>query len=324
MTTIPHTDPASVLCDLAPAAEDIRDAVLRGLSASPRSLPSRLFYDAAGSDLFEQICDLPSYYLTRTELGILDTHLPAMARRIGPEAIIIELGSGAGIKTRRLLDALDHPAGYVPIEISREALLASARELGRSFPDLPIRPICADYNAHFTLPRLDAQPARRVVYFPGSTLGNLDEPAARALFRRMRELAGEDGGLLLGVDRVKSSDVLIPAYDDPEGVTAAFNMNLLSRINREAGADFDLSRWRHEARWNAGLSRMESHLVSLADQSVHVGGRRFLFRDGESIWTESSHKYTRASIAGLAEGFTPVEHWTDARGWFDVIYFEAT
>ncbi len=336
MTTLHRLDPAAALRDFAPAAEDVREAVLAGLSASPRTLPSRLFYDQAGSALFEQICDLPSYYLTRTELAILKAHLPAMADRIGPDALIIELGSGAGTKTRLLLDALDAPAGYVPIEISREALLASARGLCRSFPDLPILPVCADYGQSFTLPTPAAAPgspgspgspgqgpARRVVYFPGSTIGNLDAPAARALFRRMRELAADGGGLLLGVDLVKSPDVLIPAYDDPEGVTAAFNLNLLRRINREAGADFDLSRWRHEARWNAAESRMESHLVSTGDQTVHVGGRRFAFAPGEGIWTESSYKYTRESIAALAEGFEPVESWTDPRGWFDVTYFRA-
>ena len=325
MTTF--TDPAATLRDFAPAAVDVRDAVIRGLSESPRTLPSRLFYDQRGSELFEQICDLPSYYLTRTELRILRDHLPEMADLIGPNALIIELGSGAGVKTRLLLDALETPAGYVPIEISREALLASARTLGEAFPGLPILPVCANYRQAFPLPQPEvlngAEPARRVVYFPGSTIGNLDEPAARALFRRMRELAGDDGGLLLGVDLVKSPDVLVPAYDDPEGVTAAFNFNLLSRINREAGADFDLSRWRHEARWNAGDARMESYLVSSADQTVHVGGRRFAFAAGDTIWTESSHKYTRATIAALAEGFTPVQHWTDARGWFDVIHFEA-
>ena len=326
MTTLPRTDPAAALCDFAPAAEDVREAVIAGLSASPRTLPSRLFYDQTGSTLFEQICDLPSYYLTRTELAILKANLPAMADRIGPDALIIELGSGAGTKTRLLLDALDTPAGYVPIEISREALLASARGLCRSFPDLPILPVCADYGQSFTLPTPGSpgdRPARRVVYFPGSTIGNLDAPAARALFRRMRELAADGGGLLLGVDLVKSPDVLIPAYDDPEGVTAAFNLNLLRRINREAGADFDPTRWRHEARWNAGESRMESHLVSTGEQTVHVGGRRFAFAPGEGIWTESSYKYTRESIADLAEGFEPVESWTDPRGWFDVTYFKA-
>ncbi len=314
----PHTDAG--LHDLEPAAEDLRDAVLAGLSATPRTLPSQFFYDAAGSALFERICALPSYYLTRTELQIMRQHAAAMARHLGRDAVVIELGSGAGIKTRQLLAALDEPAAYLPIDISREALLRSVAMLRQRFAGLTIRPVCADYSQPFDLPDI-ADAGRRTVYFPGSTLGNLHAPQARGLFRRVRELAGDGGGLLLGIDRVKSPSIMIPAYDDPEGVTGAFNLNLLRRINDEAGADFDLSRWRHEARWNAEASRMESHLVSRGDQEVHLGSAVFGFRGGESIWTESSYKYDLPMVRDLAEGhFELVEEWSDARGWFSVMY----
>jgi dimethylhistidine N-methyltransferase len=311
------------LHDLEPAAEDLQAAVYAGLSGRPRTLPAKFFYDAKGSALFEQICELPEYYLTRTELAIMDRDLPAMADRIGPEALLIELGSGAGTKTRRLLEALDRPAGYMPIDISRSALLDSADRLNRRFEDLPIHAVCADYVAGFDLPDLDVDPAKRVVYFPGSTLGNLHPAQARQLFRTMRDLAGDDGGLLLGVDMVKSPDVLVPAYDDAKGVTSAFNLNLLTRINREVGGDFDLGHWSHRAQWNPEASRMESYLVSDRPQDVRIGSKRFAFAKGESIWTESSYKYTLETVQQLASGFELVEQWQDEQGWFSVMYLRA-
>ena len=311
-----------MLHDCEPAADDFRAAVLAGLSASPRTLPSRFFYDAAGSALFERICEQPEYYLTRTELQILDDHLPDIADRLGPDVLLIELGSGAGVKTRRLLDAMHDPAGYVPIDISRNALRQSVQQLQQDFPGLEVLPVCADYSQRFDVPETSRNPRRRVVYFPGSTIGNLDAPAARRLFATMRRLTGDrsdsgsaldsgggsgsgGGGLLLGVDRVKPADVLVPAYDDAAGVTAAFNLNLLHRINAELDGDFDPDAWSHVATWNPEASRMESHLRSDRDQAVHIADRKFHFRGGETIWTESSYKYTRPMIHGLAEGFTP-------------------
>jgi dimethylhistidine N-methyltransferase len=313
------------LCDLHPPVDDIRADVIAGLSAEPRTLPPRLFYDAAGSALFEKICELPEYYLTRTELAILRRHLPEMAAAIGPDALVIELGSGAGVKTRRLLTALRRPAGYVPIEISRAALGDAVAGLGRDFPTLPIHPVCANYHQHLRLPAAAADAAgRRVVFFPGSTLGNLDPAECRRLFARLRELVGPGGAMLLGVDLVKPADLLVPAYADARGVTAAFNFNLLRRLNRELGADFDLPSWRHEARWNAPASRMESHLVSTRPQAVHVGGRRFGFTADQSIWTESSYKFTPQRVAELAGGaFNVRQQWTDDRGWFAVLWLEA-
>jgi dimethylhistidine N-methyltransferase len=312
------------LLDLAPAEEDIRTVVMDGLSASPRTLPPRLFYDHAGSELFERICDLPTYYLTRTELAILDRDLPEMAQGVGPDTLIFEYGSGAGVKTRKLLHALPRPAGYVPIEISRQALLDSVDRLAEAFPDLPIQPVCADYNQPVDRPAALTDAARRsVLFFPGSTLGNLHPEDARGLFRRTRDLVGPGGGMLLGVDLIKSPDLLIPAYADPQGVTAAFNLNLLRRLNREVGADFDLKRWEHRAVWNDEAARMESHLVSVGEQAVHVGGRRFAFDSGDGIWTESSYKFTPDAVAELAEGFDLKHQWTDDRGWFAVMYLEA-
>ena len=312
------------LLDFSPVEQDILDVVLAGLSAEPRTLPPRLFYDETGSQLFEQICELPTYYLTRTELAILDDHLPRIAEAIGPEALVIEYGSGAGTKTRKLLNALTQPAGYVPIEISRQALEESVARLAEALPDLPIQPVCADYNQAVELPaELENAARRKVLFFPGSTLGNLHPEQARRLFTRARQLVGDGGGILLGVDLIKSSEILVPAYADPQGVTAKFNFNLLERLNREIAADFDVHRWQHRAVWNQDASRMESHLVSIGRQSVHVGGRRFEFEDGQSIWTESSYKFTAESVARLADGFEIASQWTDARGWFSVMYLGA-
>jgi len=310
------------LIDLHPEPDDLVAAAVAGLSDTPRTLPSKYFYDAAGSALFERICEQPEYYLTRTELAILDDHADAMAARLGPGRLLIEPGVGDGRKTRKLLAAMRDPAGYVPIDISRDALLGAAGRTARQFPALPITPVCADYSRPLTIDWPDA-PGGRVVFFPGSTLGNLHPDAARALLRRFRQIAGDDGMLLIGVDRVKAPRVLIDAYDDAAGVTAAFNHNLLKRLNREVDADFNLDHWAHEARWNAGQSRMESHLVSQHDQKVHVAGKRFAFHAGESIRTECSYKYTDQSLLALAEGFGLAQQWRDADGYFSVFCLEA-
>ena len=287
--------------------------VLRGLRGAPKTLPPKLFYDAAGAALFERICELDEYYLTRTELAILRAHVGEIAALAGPHCALVEYGSGAGTKIRLLLDALDRPAAYVPIDISREQLARVADELAAEYPDVPILPGCADYTAPLVIPDLPRR-ARRVAFFPGSTIGNFHPTEASAFLRRVRRTLGADGLLVLGVDRRKDVATLNAAYDDALGVTAAFNLNMLARLDREYGGDFDLSRFRHRAFFNDEASRVEMHLVSTVEQRVRLAGETFHFDAGESIWTESSYKYDRPRLDALAAaaGFTVARLWTDA------------
>ncbi|HEX7381705.1 MAG TPA: L-histidine N(alpha)-methyltransferase [Nevskiaceae bacterium] len=315
----------SEIVDLRPGLRQFRADVLRGLSLPQKGLPSKYFYDAEGARLFDAICGLPEYYPTRTELGILRAHAAEIAATIGPRAMVIELGSGSGVKTRLLLAALEAPAAYVPVEISPDYLAHEVRRLEADFPALDILPLCADFQRPFSVPDIAPVERRRVVFFPGSTLGNFSPGPARALLRHLREIVGLGGGLLIGIDLCKPRDVLERAYDDSAGVTAAFNLNLLARINRELGGDFDLQQFRHRARFNADASRMEMHLQSLREQTVHVAERAFHFALGETIHTENSYKYETAAFEreALAAGFASRQSWTDARGWFAVWYFEA-
>ena len=295
--------------------------VLRGLRATPKTLPPKLFYDAAGAALFERICELDEYYLTRAELSILRRHVADVAALIGPRAALVEYGSGAGVKVRLLLDAMDTPAAYVPIDISREQLARVAREIAAEYPSVAVDPVCADYTGPLALPDLPRR-ARRVAFFPGSTIGNFHPPEAAAFLRRVRHTLGHDGLLVLGVDRRKDAATLEAAYDDALGVTAAFNLNLLARLNRDVGADFDLARFRHRAFFNDEASRVEMHLVSAEAQRVHVAGEAIDFAAGETIWTESSYKYDRAALRALAAraGFRVRRVWTDARRQFWVAF----
>ncbi len=295
--------------------------VITGLSGRPRSLPSKYLYDARGSELFEQITRVPEYYLTRTELGIFKRHLSEMADAIGPDAWLIELGSGTCRKTRHLLDAMDRPRGYMTIEICPNELNNSVRMLSDFMPGLEILPVCQDFTQEVNLP--DTGNSKKVAFFPGSTLGNLDADEARKLLRRIAGWVGPGGGLLIGVDLVKSPSVIIPAYDDSAGVTAQFNLNLLRRLNREADADFDLGCWSHLPHWNAELKRMESYLVSLREQTVDVSGHAFDFDTGEALFTERSHKYTIGSLLDLADRFTLKHYWVDDNDWFAVVYLQA-
>ena len=294
--------------------------VLAGLSRPRKRLPSKYFYDAAGSRLFDRITELDEYYPTRTEVAILRHHAGAMAARCGPRCLLIELGAGSLVKVRLLLDRLDRPAGYVPVDVSGDHLRAAADELAADYPGLDVRPVVADFTRPFELPPVAA--ARRVVYFPGSTIGNFDPADADALLRRVARLVGPGGGLLLGIDLRKDPAVLEPAYDDARGVTAAFNRNLLVRVNRELGADFDPDAFRHRAFYNRDRSRVEMHLVSVAGQRVRVGGRTFDFRAGESIHTENSYKYDPAEFARRAAGcgLRADETWTDESRYFAVVY----
>ncbi len=297
-----------------------RADVLAGLSRPRKRLPAKYFYDAAGSRLFDAITELPEYYPTRTELGILRERAGEMAARCGPRCLLVELGAGSLTKVRLLLDQLDRPAGYVPVDVSGDHLRSAAAALADDYPELGVTPVVADFTRAFALP--DVPAARRVVFFPGSTIGNFDPSEADALLRRVARLVGPGGGLLLGIDLRKDVAVLERAYNDAAGVTAAFNRNLLVRVNRELGADFDPAAFHHVAFYNRDRSRIEMHLVSDTAQRVRVGKAVFDFRAGESIHTENSYKYDVAEFAARAAacGLRLDEAWTDPRTDFAVLY----
>ena len=305
------------------ATAEFRAEVMEGLSQPQKTLPCKYFYDARGSELFDQICELPEYYPTRTETAILAQSVDEIASVVPPGAVLIEYGSGSSTKTRLLLDRLEGLGAYVPVEICDSHLLRSAWQLKSHYPRLIVRPVCADFTRSFRVPRLDGRP--RVLFFPGSTIGNFGPADAIALMTSMADVARKGGGLLIGVDLLKPRDVLIPAYDDAAGVTAAFNLNLLERINRELDGTFDLDAFEHRALFNADDSRIEMHLISLEEQVVEVGEVPFRFAAGETIHTENSYKYSRAAFAELANraGWR-VEHvWTDDREYFGVHYLVA-
>lgn len=304
--------------DLSHRQESFAEAVAKGLAARPKSIPSRFLYDAQGSILFDRICELPEYYLTRTETRILRDHAREIAELIGPDAGLIELGSGSSQKVRILLDALIRPAAYAPIDISGDHLLAAAEALAEDYPDVAVTAVCADYGEDFPLPDLTAA-GRKLAFFPGSTIGNLEPEAAQAFLAIWSE-RGVD--MLVGVDLVKSGAVLEPAYDDAQGVTASFSRNLLARANRELAADFHLDRFAHRSRWNPQGSRIEIHLESLVAQTVTVGGRSYDFAAGEPIETEHSYKYTVPGFQALAAaaGYAKTQVWTDAGGLFSLHY----
>ena len=298
--------------------------VLAGLRSTPKRLSSAYLYDRRGSELFEAICELPEYYLTRTETGILARYAAEMAGCIGERALLLEPGSGSSRKTRLLLDALPDLAAYVPVDISRSHLHAAARSLKAVYPRLEVLPVCADFTSGIALPPSRRPASRVVVFFPGSTLGNFDGPEAVRLLDRMRRTSGAHGGLLIGIDLVKDPAVLERAYNDAAGVTAAFNMNLLIRLNRELAADFSPGRFRHEAVWVPAESRIEMHLVSACAQAVHIAGERIGFAAGERLVTEHCHKYTADSFArqARAAGWVSRRAWTDPEGYFGVHYLE--
>lgn len=305
--------------------DDDRAEVLAGLRAQPRQVSPKYFYDERGSRLFDAICRQPEYYPTRTELAIMREHGAAMAACVGPAAMLVEYGSGSSLKTRVLLDALDRPAAYVPVDISGEHLAAAAAKLAADYPGLEVLPVCADFTRPLALPEPARAPARVVVYFPGSTIGNFARDEATGLLRQMRELAGDSGGLLIGVDLVKPRAVLEAAYNDAAGVTAAFNLNLLRHLNREFAADFDLNAFRHRAVYDEAHDRIEMRLVSLRRQTVRVNGSRLTLEADEFIVTEHSHKYTPAGFAGLAAaaGWHVAQVWTDPQQLFSVQYLAA-
>jgi len=290
-----HSPDATELTDLSPSADTFLEDVLTGLRQSRKSLPCKYFYDARGSQLFDQICALDEYYLTRTELAILRDSTDAIADAIGLRAMLIEFGSGSSIKTRILLDRLEDPAAYVPVDISRRHLLEAAERLADRYPDLPVLPVSADFTTPFEVPQPDRPVRRRVVFFPGSTIGNFEHADAVELLQHFADVAGEGGGLIIGI--------------------------ILRRINRELHADFDLDQFEHRAVYKQKAGRVEISLVSLKRQTVRVGDEQFEFEAGEDVHTEYSHKYTIAEFAQLAEraGFQLEESWTDGENLFAIL-----
>jgi dimethylhistidine N-methyltransferase len=309
--------------DLEPASSEFLAEALAGLTSNPATLPSKFFYDEHGSDLFLKICELPEYYITRTERAILREFAGEMAESIGANAELVGFGTGAGMKTRMLLECLTNPIAYVPVDISKQRLIDSAEALQRAMPQLEVLPVCADYLQPLRLPTPSRQPDHVAVYFPGSTIGNLEPETARDFLVRVCALCGNSGGLIIGVDLQKDRQVLETAYNDSAGVTAQFNLNLLVRANRELGADFDLSCWKHRAVYNEQAGRIEMHLIACSEQHVHLGGQTFVFRDGDKIITEFSYKHTVEGFVRLAEsaGFKMSRIWTDPKHYFAVFHF---
>jgi dimethylhistidine N-methyltransferase len=318
---------AVVLHDFEPTPDRLLDDVVHGLGGPVRKLPPKYFYDAKGAKLFERICELPEYYPTRTEIGILQRHIGEIADALGPDCRIVEFGSGSGVKTRLLLEHTHTPAAYMPVDISRAQLVDFALATAAHFPEIEVLPVCADYTAVWSLPEVGRAAARTIAFFPGSTIGNFEKAEARRFLRRIAALCGPGGGLLIGVDLKKDADVIERAYNDPAGVTAAFNLNLLERINRECAADFDLGAFEHFAPYDAEKGRIEMRLVSTCAQTVRIGahdGEHPLlnvdFHPGQYIVTEYSHKYAPAEFESLVRdaGWSVERCWTDERRWFGV------
>lgn len=305
--------------------DPFRKDVLHGLSQTQKSLPSRWLYDERGSQLFDEITELPEYYPTRTELKILNSKAAEMAGAIGPDAVIVEYGAGSLVKVRILLDALETPHAFVPVDISASHLEAAAEELEADYPRLLIQPIASDFMASNLGARLPDGDGQTVGFFPGSTIGNLSDDEIARFLKTVRADLGDKAALIIGLDQPKSPDVLVPAYDDAAGVTAAFNKNILTRINRELNGNFDLGVFDHEARWNAELSRIEMHLVSLAEQTAMVAGNEFHFRKGETIHTENSRKISRATFSDMAAtcGWQLEQTWMDENDYFAVMLLGA-
>jgi dimethylhistidine N-methyltransferase len=308
--------------DLQPEAGSFLKDVVSGLSQAQKTLPPKYFYDARGSALFDEICGLPEYYPTRTELAMLESAGSDIAQRIGPGSEIVEYGSGSGRKTRLLIRSLE-PRAYVAVDISGEQLRSAAAELAGEFPHVRVSAICGDYTRPLPLQPIEGTGAsRRVVFFPGSTIGNFTVPEALAFLENAAQVAGPGGAMLVGVDLEKDRSILDAAYNDAQGVTAQFNLNVLRRINMELAGDFDLGAFEHRAYYDSERSRVEMHLVSLRDQQVQISGNLFDFTAGETIHTENSCKYSVAAFQKLARraGFKPRHVWTDPQDLFSIHY----
>jgi len=308
--------------EIGPQLDDLRDEVLRGLAKPAKELPCKLFYDRRGSALFEKICMLDEYYLTRTETAIMEQNAPEIATLIGPRCALIEFGSGSSSKIRILLDHLREPLSYIPIDLSKEQLLQSATAIAVAYPRLKVLPLCADYTQPLVLPSLAEADARRVAFFPGSTIGNFHLHEAEGFLRQVRDLVGRAGGLLIGVDLKKDPGLLHAAYNDSAGITAEFNLNILAHVNTRFGSDFRLDQFAHRAQYAERRGRIEMHLISLADQLVQLDDAKFPFENGEPILTEVSYKYDLDQFATLAQraGFGVQRVWTDSAQQFSVHY----
>lgn len=304
--------------DLMPPVVDMHQEVVDGLSHTPRTIPPKFFYDQRGSELFEAITDTPEYYITHTELELLEKHSKEMAGLLGKSCLLVELGSGSSRKIRLLLDALQ-PAAYVPVDISRDFLLDSAHSLAIDYPTVEVHATCADFSHRLELPKC-CNDLQRAFFFPGSSIGNFEPPQATALLSYVAQILGYGGHLLIGVDLQKDHQLLNRAYNDNEGITAAFNLNLLSRMNRELGSDFDIDRFAHKAFYNSKAGRIEMHLVSRDRQQVQIDSHQFNFLQGDSIHTENSYKYTLYSFRKIAReaGFKTVKVWSDRNSLFSI------
>jgi dimethylhistidine N-methyltransferase len=308
--------------DRRPPSNEVLEIAQHGLGLMPKRLPSWLFYDARGSDLFEQICEQPEYYLTRCETALMEQHAASIAGTLGSDVRLVEYGSGNALKTRLLLQHLHKPVAYVPVEISPEPLRQSVARLAQEFAGLPLQPLCADFTKPLRLPIPPRAARRTVVYFPGSTIGNFENREAVVLLRKMRNEMGDAGGILIGVDLKKNPVVLEAAYNDRAGVTAEFTLNMLTRLNREIGSDFDLAAFGHRAHYNPMAGRIETHIVSHRDQQVKVGRVNVGFRADEAIQVEYSCKYSLEDFDALAAkaGLAVLRVWTDPQQLFSVQY----
>lgn len=323
-TALAPDDPLDFFVDLHPPVSDFRADVLTGLAARPRTIPPKYFYDADGSALFDAITATPEYYVTRTELSILERIAPEISERAGPGAIVIEPGSGSSVKIATLLAALDNPKAYIGSDISKEHLIAACRDLAAGHPGLFVGAVCADFTVPLDLSELDIPAGRRLVFFPGSTIGNFEPAEAVQVLKNIRTWLRPGDALLLGADRIKDPRILTAAYDDAEGVTAAFNLNLLKRIARELDSDIDPADFRHRAIWNEERSRIEMHLEAKRDVGFTVSGQRFEMREGETIHTENSHKFSIESFTGLARkaGLIVEQTWSDPADHFTLYWLE--
>ncbi|RBW70853.1 L-histidine N(alpha)-methyltransferase [Bacillus taeanensis] len=297
------------------------EEVLKGLNKKQKQLSPKFLYDQRGSELFEKITTLPEYYVTRTEISILKQYALEMADVVGEEAVLVEYGSGSSTKIKLLLDHLPNLSAYMPIDISKEFLKQSAEALAREYHALKIIAICADYTSAFNLPEIGSH-SKKVAFFPGSTIGNFDPLYAQKFLRKIAKMLQTGDGLLIGVDLKKDRQTLHDAYNDKQGITAAFNLNMLTRINNELGANFEFNQFQHKAFYNEEFGRIEMHIQSLVDQEVAIGENSFSFKRNETIHTENSYKYTIHEFQTMAKesGFKPVEVWTDQNEWFSVHY----
>ncbi|MEQ9454364.1 MAG: L-histidine N(alpha)-methyltransferase [Phycisphaeraceae bacterium] len=299
------------LIDLHPRVADLKADCLSGLRSTPKTLPSMFLYDKKGSELFDTITTLPEYYPTRTEMSILQEQSDSIAESVGSGALVIEIGSGSSTKTETLLSALDEPAGYIPVDISKQHLLEAAQRISDDYPDLPVQPVCADYMTKWELPEWDREVRQRVAFFPGSTIGNMYPHEAQALLNNIARLLGPGGQLLIGIDLRKDPAIIVPAYDDAQGVTKAFTLNLLERLNKEAHANFDPDAFDFTVLWNDEESRIEIGVTSRHDQTLTFAGELITLAKGEMIRTECSYKYTPQHFARIASSWQPKAAWSD-------------